>query len=321
MWTWRGPVDSERFRVNAAPRQPTRREALHQLLGLGAGAAVWLPAAAQTRSTNASTSTSTSTSASASASASPSPSPSPRSALIVGNAAYPGAPLKNAGNDARLMQSVAQELGFQVTLMLDADLLQLLEAISNWVSATPGAGTRLFYFAGHGAQYRGRNYLIPVDAELRSEDDLLGRALDATGLTERLSRSGSGVNLLVFDACRSAPMVRPPPGSRLRTQPGSRPPPGLAAAVAPRGTLVAYATAPGALAADDSSGRNSPYTRNLAAQLRTPGLPIETVFKRTRAAVLQETGGTQVPWETSSLIGDLCLAGGDTRVCGAEPPR
>lgn len=299
-------MDSERLLVDAPRRQPTRREVLRQLLTLASASAGCAQAAAQSRG------------ASSSATA------GPRSALIVGNAAYPGAPLKNAGNDARLMQSVAQELGFQATLLLDADLLQLLEAISGWLSATVATavgGTRLFYFAGHGAQYRGRNYLIPVDAELRSEDDLLGRALDATGLTERLSRSGPGVNLLVFDACRSAPLVRPPTGSRLRTQPGSRPLPGLAAAVAPRGTLVAYATAPGALAADDPGSRNSPYTRNLAAQLRTPGLPIETVFKRTRAAVLQETGGTQVPWETSSLVGDLCLAGGDVPVCGAPPPR
>lgn len=300
MSTWRGRVDSDRFPAVARPGPATRRTALLRLLAL-AGAAGLPPASlAQTRSTSA----------------------APRSALIVGNAAYPGAPLKNAANDARLMQSVAQELGFHVTLLLDADLLQLLEAISGWVAGpAPTGATRLFYFAGHGAQYRGRNYLIPVDAELRSEDDLLGRALDATGLTERLSRSGTGVNLLVFDACRSVPLVRPPPGSRLRNQSGTRPPPGLAPAVAPRGTLVAYATAPGALAADDPASRHSPYTRNLAAQLRTPGLPIETVFKRTRAAVLQETGGTQVPWETSSLVGDLCLAGGDARVCGVEPPR
>ena len=300
MWTWRGRVDSDRVAASATPDHATRRSALLRLLTLAGAASVPPASLAQVQSNSA----------------------APRSALIVGNAAYPGAPLKNAANDARLMQSVAQELGFQVTLLLDADLLQLLEAISGWVAGPALAGaTRLFYFAGHGAQYRGRNYLIPVGAELRSEDDLLGRALDATGLTDHMSRKGTGVNLLVFDACRSVPLVRPPPGSRMRNRNGSRPPPGLAPVVAPRGTLVAYATAPGALAADDPAGRHSPYTRNLAAQLRTPGLPIETVFKRTRAAVVQETGGTQVPWETSNLVGDLCLAGGDARVCGAEPPR
>jgi uncharacterized caspase-like protein len=299
MSTWRGPVASERLRDDCTPRQPTRRAALQQLLALGAGSALCAPAPAQTGSAGSGL----------------------RSALIVGNAAYAAAPLTNAGNDARLMQSVAQELGFQVTLLLDADLLQLLEAISRWLAQGPAGGTRLFYFAGHGAQYRGRNYLVPVDAELRSEADLLARALDATSLAERLSRRGQGVNLLVFDACRSAPMLSPPPGSRLRTQPGGRPPQGLAPVVAPRGTLVAYATAPGSLAADDPNSRNSPYTRNLAAQLRTPGLPIEAVFKRTRAAVLEETGGTQVPWESSSLVGELCLASGATRACGAEAPR
>lgn len=239
-----------------------------------------------------------------------------RTALVIGNARYAGAALKNAGNDARLMHSVAQELGFASTLLLDADLPRMIDSLQRWLSAATPASTRWLYYAGHGAQYRGRNFLIPVDTELRSEDDLPGRALDAGGVIDRLARLAAGVNLVVLDACRSAPLLQPPPGSRQRSGPARAPQPGLAPMQAPHGTLVAYATAPGALAADDPAADHSPYTRHLAAQLRLPGVPIETVFKRTRAAVLHETRGTQMPWETSSLVGDLCLAGPSAPACG-----
>lgn len=232
-----------------------------------------------------------------------------RSALVLGNSRYPAALLKNAANDARLMQQVLQELGFGVTLVLDAGLQGLLDALSAWLATAAQAETRLLYFAGHGAQYRGRNYLIPVDAELRSEDDLPGRALDVNDLIERLARQSRGANLVVLDACRSTPMLQPPPGVRQRSRNQQPLRPGLAAMQVPRGTLVAYATAPGALAADDPADEHSPYTRHLAVHLRTPGLPIEWVFKRTRSAVLHETAGRQVPWESSSLTGELCLAG------------
>lgn len=241
--------------------------------------------------------------------------PGQRSALLIGNARYAAASLKNPANDARLMQTVSHELGFNTTLALDASLSQMLGALRDWLTASANASTRLLYYAGHGAQYRGRNYLVPVDAEMRSEDDLPGRAVDATDLIDRLARTPAGVNLLVFDACRSLPMLQPPPGSRVRAGEGRAPAPGLAAAPAPRGTLVSYATAPGALAADDPSRDNSPFTRHLAAQLRVPGLSIEAVFKRTRAAVLQESGGTQVPWESSSLVGDLCLTDSAGAAC------
>lgn len=231
-----------------------------------------------------------------------------RAALLIGNSRYAGASLKNATADARLLESVAGELGFRTTLLLDASMARTLDALRVWLLASSGASTRLFFFAGHGAQYRGRNYLIPTDAELRSEDDLPGRAIDASDLADRMARARHGVNLIVLDACRSLPMLQPPAGARLRAGGGNPPSPGLAPMPAPRGTLVAYSTAPGALSADDPASTNSPYTRHLAVQLRVPRLSIETVFKRTRAAVLQDSGGTQTPWETSSLVGEVCLA-------------
>ncbi|WP_326539748.1 caspase family protein [Pseudorhodoferax sp.] len=243
-----------------------------------------------------------------------------RTALVFGNSRYPGAPLKNAGNDARLMQQVLGTLGFAVTPVFDADLQGMLDALQAWLQAGEAAATRLFYYAGHGAQYRGRNYLIPIDAELRSEDDLPGRALDVNDLIARLARLAQGANVVVLDACRSTPMLQPPPGVRQRSRSPQPLQPGLAAVQAPRGTLVAYATAPGALAADDPAHDHSPYTRHLAEHLRTPGLPVEMVFKRTRSAVLRETGGRQVPWESSSLTGELCLAGA-AEICGLPARR
>lgn len=243
-----------------------------------------------------------------------------RSALVIGNARYPGAALKNAANDARLMHGVALELGFVSTLLLDADLQSMVASLQRWLALATPASTRLLYYAGHGAQYRGRNFLIPVDAELRSEDDLPGRSLDSGVAIDRLSRLSAGVSVVVLDACRSAPLLRPPPGSRQRSDAARAPQPGLAPMQAPRGTLVAYSTAPGALAADDPAAEHSPYTRHLAAQLRQPGVPLETVFKRTRAAVQQETQGTQVPWEASSLVGELCLAGPMAPACSPAGP-
>ena len=231
-----------------------------------------------------------------------------RVALVIGNANYPGSTLVNAINDARLVHATLKEMGFTLTLLLDSSNAELLSTVRHWLASAASASVRFVYFAGHGAQYRGRNFLIPVDARLRSEDDLPGSAFNVNDLIDRLSRFETGVNLLVLDACRSIPATSPPPGTRLRGGTGVLPQSGLSATLAPRGTLVAYSTAPGALAADNPQASNSVYTRHFVNHLKTRGLPIETVFKRTRAAVLQESGGTQVPWESSSLVNDFCFS-------------
>jgi uncharacterized caspase-like protein len=179
----------------------------------------------------------------------------------------------------------------------------------------------MLYFAGHGAQYRGRNYLLPVDARLHSEDDLPGSAFDVQDLVDRLSRFDSGVNVVVLDACRSVPGILAPAGQRWRGSGSTEAiASGLLPATAPRGTVIAYATAPGAVAADNPRSNHSVYTRNLVQHLATPGLPIETVFKRTRAAVLAASGGTQIPWESSSLVSEFCFAPDATGSCGSALP-
>ena len=228
-----------------------------------------------------------------------------RTALVMGNAAYRSAPLRNAVGDARLIAGTLAELDFRVVLLEDAGFSRMTEALRQWLLGASEADSRLFYFAGHAVQYQGRNWLLPVDAALKSETELRSAAIDAGELVDRLSRFERGVNVVVLDACRNWPESLVAAGPRSRSSSGV-PRQGLAPADAPRGTLVAYSTAPGSVALD-GSGAHSPYTRHLAEQMRVPGLPLENVFKRVRAAVLQESRQTQVPWETSSLIGDYCL--------------
>ncbi|MBW8829195.1 MAG: caspase family protein [Burkholderiales bacterium] len=242
----------------------------------------------------------------------------PRVALVVGNSRYPGAPLANAVNDAELVASTARNLGFKVSLLLNASSASLLEAVKLWLDGTVQAEARMLYFAGHGAQYRGRNFLIPVDARLHSEDDLPAVAFSVNDLADRLSRFGSGVSVVVLDACRSIPSLTAPPGVRMRGAPETPWTPGLLAASAPKGALIAYSTSPGAVAADSPQQKNGLYTRHLAKNMGAPGLPIEDVFKLTRAAVLQESAGTQMPWETSSLVGSFCFSLSSTGRCGTD---
>lgn len=240
-----------------------------------------------------------------------------RTALVIGNARYPVSPVANAVNDARLVASTVKDLGFDTTLLLDANFDGMLDAAKRWLAGASAADVRLVYFAGHGAQFRGRNFLIPLDARPRSEDDLPGCAFSANDLIDRLSRFSTGVNVVVLDACRSMAMPAPVPGSRMRGGGDAvQPLPGLSATIAPKGTLVAYSTLPGAVAADNPQMKNSIFTRHFVEQLKNPGLPIETVFKRTRAAVERESGGTQIPSETSTLVGDACFAPNAAGVCG-----
>jgi uncharacterized caspase-like protein len=240
-----------------------------------------------------------------------------RLALIIGNARYTTAPLKNTINDARLIGGAASRLGFRVAKMEDAGRDAMIDGIRDFVSSSGSAAVRMLYFAGHGAQYRGRNFLIPVDADLDSEDDLPAQAIDAVDLADRIARMNTGVSLMVLDACRSAPF-RAPPGPQTRGVP--RPRGGLAGLDAPRGTIVAYATAPGRTATDDGDV-DSPYARHLAEELVVPGLSIETVFKRVRLAVMRDTDDRQVPWESSSLVGEFCLTPDANGGCGTRISR
>jgi uncharacterized caspase-like protein len=232
-----------------------------------------------------------------------------RVALVIGNSAYAEVPLRNPGNDATAVHRALRGLGFDARLVRDADWRQMIEVVQAFVTQTANADVRVVYYAGHGAQVRGRNYLIAVDAPMTSAEELAARSLDAAEVLERLSRHRRGLNLLILDACRNNPanqyqLMADGRRIKVRGAPG-----GLAAMQAPAGAMVAFATAPGSFAADGSGESNSLYTRHLLRHLATPGIALEQMFKRVRVGVMQESAQRQRPWEESSLTTDYCLAG------------
>jgi uncharacterized caspase-like protein len=219
-----------------------------------------------------------------------------RIALVIGNSAYTHTtPLPNPRNDAELMAATLTQVGFSVTTVLDADQPTMKRALVDFgriLRSSNAVG--LFYFAGHGVQVKGENYLIPIDANITDEAEIPIAAVNVNEFLATMERSQGPMNIVILDACRNNPF----PGSG---RGGTR---GLAPVDAPSGTYIAYATAPGQTALDGNTA-NSPYTRSLASSITTPGIAIEEVFKRTRKLVQQETESQQTPWETSSITGDF----------------
>lgn len=218
-----------------------------------------------------------------------------RLALVIGNGGYRDAPLKNPVNDARALAAGLSALGFEVLKGENLGQRDMTRLIARFGERLAGHDVGMFFFAGHGIQIRGKNYLIPVDAQIASENSVRAEAVDVDAVLDQLS--SSPLNVVILDACRNNPFER-----RFRSVSG-----GLAQMDAPRGTLIAYATAPGKVA-QDGEGANSTYTTALLKALGEPGLPVETVFKRVRAEVARVTGDNQVPWEASSLTGDFYFA-------------
>lgn len=217
-----------------------------------------------------------------------------RVALVVGNSAYSAVTsLDNPVNDAALVAAALEKVGFRVTLLRDAALNDLKRAIAAFGRDLRTGGPEtvgLFYFAGHGVQSFGANYLLPVDANPTDAADLDLVALEATSVLRQMASARNRTNIVILDACRNNPFeVIPELGDN-----------GLAEMKAPTGTFLAYATAPGAVALDGTGG-NSPFTEALAEVLPVEGLPIEQVFREVRIRVIEETGGAQTPWDTSSL--------------------
>lgn len=220
-----------------------------------------------------------------------------RMALVIGNGDYAVGPLDNPARDAALMADVLVEAGFEVRHVTDLGYRALQRAVVGFGRDLGGAGedtVGLVYYAGHAIQANGENYLVPTDAELQDALDLDIQTLQVSVLMRGLESAGNRLNLVILDACRNNPF-------KSVSRSGSR---GLAKTDAPYGTLLAYSTAPGDVAAD-GTGTNSPYTMALARAMRTPGLPVEQVFKRVRIDVMERTGNRQVPWESSSLTGDF----------------
>jgi formylglycine-generating enzyme required for sulfatase activity len=217
-----------------------------------------------------------------------------RVALVIGNGVYPTAPLKNPVNDARDMAAALRAQGFEVIARENASLAQMEGAVNEFWTRLKLGGAGLFYFAGHGLQVNGRNYLVPVDARLAVEQDAKYKCMDAGMVLGRMENAGNELNIVILDACRNNPFAR-----SWRSADA-----GLAKMDAPRGSIIAYATAPDSVAAD-GDGRNGLYTEKLLRSMRTPGLPVEQMFKRVRDEVMRATKDKQVPWESTSLRGDF----------------
>lgn len=219
----------------------------------------------------------------------------PRIALVIGNAKYKDAPLKNPINDAQSIANELQKVGFKVTIQLDANRLALVDAIEKFSTELgKSRGVGMFYYAGHGAQLGWRNYLIPVDAEIDRLEDMKTKTVDLSSLLSGISKASNPMNVIILDACRDNPF-----GTRVPTEQK-----GLSQFDAPPGSLIAYATAPGNTAAD-GNGSNGLFTENLLREIRIPNAKIEDVLKRVRLGVRRASQGAQIPWETTSLEEDF----------------
>jgi hypothetical protein len=219
-----------------------------------------------------------------------------RVALVVGNSAYQHiARLDNPKSDARLMADTLSSLGFKLIggrAQLDLDKPALDTVVQNFGRQVQGADVALFYYAGHGVQVSGSNYLVPVRANPTREADVDFQMVDINLVLRQMQGSGTRLNMVILDACRNNPF-----GARgLRASNG-----GLAQMRAPEGTLISYATQPGSVAQDGSDG-HSPYTKALAATIRRAGLDIFQTFNQVGLAVKRATGGSQQPWVSSSPI-------------------
>jgi formylglycine-generating enzyme required for sulfatase activity len=223
-----------------------------------------------------------------------------RIALVIGNSEYVSGPLPNPANDAKMIGETLNNLGFEVIARRNADQNTMKRAIQEFGSRLEKAGPAavgLFYYAGHGVQLNGRNYLIPTTAQIEREGDVEIEAVSADWVIEQMRYARNRLNIVILDACRNNPFTR-----SMRSVDH-----GLATMDAPAGILIAYSTAPGAVAAD-GSGRNSPYTEALSLAMRDLHEPVEQVFKHVRIGVMSATSGKQVPWESSSLTGDFYFA-------------
>ncbi len=223
-----------------------------------------------------------------------------RIALVIGNGDYKNAgSLANPLNDAADMAEELKKLGFVVTLVKNATLEKLKSAIDEFGLKLNNYDIGLFYYAGHGLQSKGYNYFIPVDAELKTEAQVEFNCVRTDRLLSLMEEATNSTNIIILDACRNNPFER----SWSRSATGG----GLAFMDAPSGSLIAYATSPGRTASD-GYGRNGLYTSALLQYIKEPGLSIEQMFKKVRETVSKKSADSQVPWESTSLVGNFYFA-------------
>lgn len=236
-----------------------------------------------------------------------------RVALVIGNSKYPLiGELKNPGNDAKDMAEALRELGFNVIVKINADQQEMETAITEFGKLLKEDSLGLFYYAGHGVQIDGNNYLIPVQSGIKSARDIRYKAVDLNMLIDEMVYAENNKNIIIMDACRNNPL----PEEDTRRRPST----GLARTDAPAGTLIAYATSPGSVAID-GEGRNGIYTKYLLEHIFSPGIPVEMVFKRVLQGVTSETDRKQIPWMSSSLEVDFYFVPEQTSGTTLVPER
>ncbi|UWU79857.1 caspase family protein [Bradyrhizobium huanghuaihaiense] len=237
--------------------------------------------------------------------------PEQRVALVIGNSNYQNAPqLANPDNDAQSMAQFLNSAGFEVVSATDLgqnDMLRVVQDFSAKVSARGPNTVAMVYYAGHGVQLAGENYLVPVDAKVSSQTELVNNSVRLVDVMSTLETIPSRMRIVILDACRNNPFPSVNDAGR-----------GLAIVDAPNGSIVGYSTAPGAEALDGTGG-HSPYTQAFLNVAREPNVPIEQLFKRVRLQVNQTTSGAQIPWESSSLTSDFTFFG-DTAVAANRAP-
>lgn len=235
----------------------------------------------------------------------------PRHALCIGQDAYRGFPaLRNAGRDARALAATLEGLGFAVEAATDLDGVGLENALRRFVARLTPGDVAFFFYAGHGLQIEGENYLLPVDFDARTEVEARHKGYKADLLREAMEASGARVNIIVLDSCRDNPFKATRSGAR-----------GLARMEAGRGTLVVLATGPGQTASDSPGAANGLFTTHLLRELSVPGRRVQEVFERTREAVDEASGHRQRPWVHSDVIGDVYLVPPPAATEAALAPR
>ena len=231
-----------------------------------------------------------------------------RVALVIGNSNYRIGFLPNPHNDAEDMEKMLKQYGFSVIHKQDLNHRDMKTAIRTFKQGISPNGISLFYYAGHGMQIDGHNYLVPLGADIEGAEDVEYNAVDAQWVVKSMNKAGSRVNIVILDACRNNPFR-----GFFRSQEG------LAAMYAPDGTIISYATALGKKAADGNK-RNGLYTEKLLAAIQMPGLPLEKVFKQTATEVKRVSGGQQVPWVSTSLTGkDFCFSPCQKQITSVSP--
>ena len=214
-----------------------------------------------------------------------------RVALVIGNSNYESAPLKNPANDAKDVSEMLASLGFKVIKRINANRSDMRNAIRSFGKEITNADVALFYYAGHGMQIDGINYLIPLSASIEIEDEVQDESIDAGLVIRKMYTAKSKMNIIILDACRNNPFARSFRSTKR----------GLAKIDAPKGSLVVYATSPGSTA-EDGIGRNGTFTKYFLKHIKTPNIEIEQILKRITKDIVHVTNGRQIPWRSSSLL-------------------